>query len=248
MRCLSSFHVRQRYRTFLSLIGLVLPAALFAQSPSPSSDSLADGGYYAAISTFYAKLLPDAHIYNGSEFLPYDYLIEGNAFYPDGSTHVGSIVYDGIGYGHIPILYDIFKDQVIILTSNNFLIVPATAKVSRFSVQGRTFVRLTEDTMATGFPGPGIYESIYEGRESLWAKHRKIVKNDPSDAHRFFLESVSFYLKRGTTYYEVNTQGAFLKALGDRRASLKSMMRKNGLHFKDDRPETMRALLTYYDQ
>jgi hypothetical protein len=230
------------------LIGLVLPAALFAQSSSPAPDSLGNGGYYAAISTFYAKLLPDAHIYTGSEFLPYDYLIEGNAFYPDGSTHVGSIDYDGISYGHIPILYDIVKDRVIVLTSNNFLIVPATDKVSRFSMQGRTFVHLLEDTTATGFPGPGIYELVYEGRESLWAKHHKIVKNDPQDGHRFFLESVSYYLKRGTTYYEVNTQRAFLKVLGDRKASLKSLIRKKGLRFKDDRPQTMRTLLTHYDQ
>ena len=232
-------------RTALPLIGLVLPRPLFAQF---SPDTTKSAAYNAASSIFYAKMQPEAHLYDGVEFLPYDNIIHGNAFYPDGSVHTGTVTYDGIWYGSVPMLYDILKDQLIISTSADYLISPAQGKIGGFAFGDHRFVRLQPDSATEGFPGTGIYEILYEGRERLLVRHRKAVQIDPSDQHQFYLEKTAYYLLAGGKYYTVDRQRTFLKALGNAQSTLKGFIRRNGLRFKTDPPGTMKAVLAYYDQ
>jgi hypothetical protein len=222
-----------------------MPRPLFAQF---SPDTTKSAAFNAASSIFYAKMQPEAHLYDGVEFLPYDNIIQGNAFYPDGSVHTGTVVYAGIRYGNVPLLYDILKDQVIVSTSANYLISPAQGRISGFSFDDHSFVHLQEDSAAQGFPGPGMYEVVYGGRERLLVRHRKVVQTDPSDQHKFYLEKTAYYLWRDGNYYAVGNQRSFLKALGGSGSDLKGFIRRSGLRFNADPPATMKAVLAYYDQ
>lgn len=230
-------------RTIFLLISLLAPTSLFSQSAQQDS-----GAYAAAISTFYGKLLPEAHLYYGDEFVPYDYAIKGNAFYPDDSVYLCSIVFGGIAYREVPLRYDIFAGRVVVRSLNNFLLVPEQDQVSYFVQDGHTFLNLPPDTVSPGFPGAGFYEALFQGRERLLARHRKTIQTDLNSQEKIFQEKTSLYLLKGGTYYPVSTEKSFLRLFPDHKPDLQRFMRRNGLHFKDDREGTMKALLSYYDQ
>src|ERR1700744_3987869 len=131
-------------RTALLCVGLSISSFLFAQFPADTSLSPATR---VAISAFYAKLLPSALLYNGTEYQDNDTAVAGDAFYPDASLHTGMITIDGIRYEGIRMMYDVYKDRLVINSYNNHLLMPAMGRIDTFYFYGRAFTRLHKDTL-----------------------------------------------------------------------------------------------------
>lgn len=231
-------------RTALLCLGLSFSTFLFAQF---APDTSATPATRAAISAFYAKLLPSALLYNGTEFQDYDTAVAGIPFYPDASLHTGMISYGGIRYSGVRMMYDVYKDRLVINSYNNHLLMPAMASIDTFYFYGRAYERLRPDTLH-GFPGEGIYEVVYAGRVSLLARHVKTIQSDPRDRHKYFMDQTRYYLVRGGAYHAAGTPKALLELLSDHKKEMRQFIRQNNLRFEDNATEDMKSVITYYDQ
>ena len=231
-------------RTGILCAGLSLPSFLFAQF---APDTSLTPPTRAAISTFYTKLLPEALIYKGTEYQESDTAIAGDPFYPDASLHTGMIRYGGIRYDGVRMMYDVYKDRLVINSYNNHLLMPAMGRIDTFYFYGRAFERLRADTLR-GFPGTGIYEVVYAGRISLLAKHAKVVQVDPRDRHKYFLDQTRYYLFRGGAYHALASPKALVQLLDDHKKEVRQFIRQNNLRFEGDPTGDMKSLITYYDQ
>jgi hypothetical protein len=202
---------------------------------------------------FYEKYVGEnMHLYNGSEYVPYDFHIKGNPYYATNLFQNGSINYDGTSYQNILISYDIVRDEV---TTNryheNFRIKLVTAKIAWFSVLNHFFVRILQDSSNKSIINTGFYDRLYDGKIKLFAKRtKKIQETVTADEGQklWFEENDLYYVKKTDKYYAVSGKSGLLDIFKDRKKDIEKYWKKNKIRFKDDPENTILKTVEYYDQ
>jgi hypothetical protein len=158
----------------------------------------------------------ESGLYNGSQYVVYAQTIqEGIPFFEIPEPTKGDVVYGGIQYENVPLLYDILKGQIItLIPASNYLICLNADKVTSFEILNHNFIRLIKDstdkTIKTGF-----YEILYDGITTVYKKQTKTVGEDLSQAklRRFIVESNTFYIKKANTFYSITNKKSLLVIL-----------------------------------
>ncbi len=214
-------------------------------------DSLATrAAYYNALQVYHKYLTPETGLYRGSEYVQYAYsLKEGHPYFDDGHMQKGAVLYNGILYENIPLLYDLVKEQVVIDDSyNNYTIFLINGQVDYFTIKAHLFIYF-RDTLNPSAPRRGFYEQLYQDRIALYKKEKKVIQEDLSSGklERNIEASASYYLKKGTAWYAVNNKKSLLAALDDRRREAKKFIRKNGLNVRRDKENTLLKVTAWYN-
>src|SRR5437762_9179519 len=128
-----------------------------------------------AINVYYETLGEESPLYNGSEYIEYAYTLqEGHPFFQTANFVNGNINLDGMIFHEVPMLYDIFKDQLIIQDFQRVYKINLPAdRVQQFFLWGHLFVRLNHsasDPIKTGF-----YDQLYKGKIALFARREKRI-------------------------------------------------------------------------
>lgn len=243
-------------QAFLLLIGALLAGRLFgqeAQSDSVNLQNTKDG----IVSNFYLAIGQQSRLYNGMEYFPYDRSIKGTALFPLNAETwaTGEVTYDGLLYKGVPMMYDIYKDKLVVLLYNHFTAFTLLDdRVHDFSFSGHRFVRVNADSIANDKSGisTGFYDQLYNGNKvEVLAKRVKTIQNSTNISatlETYFLENHSYYVRKGNTYYKVGSQGSFLNVMKDKKAVIQKYMKDNNLRFRSDPEGVMAAVASYYDK
>lgn len=200
---------------------------------------------------YWQYLSPSATLYNGPEYVDYVYsLKDTHPFFETNSLKNGSVLYDGVLFKDVPVMYDIVKDQVVINDPFGvYKITLINERISEFSIETHRFVRLTEDeknVVSTGF-----YEVLYDGSVTAYKKNLKKLKEETSmieGLKRYTVEADLFYLKKDGKFYSISSKSNFLSLMKDHKTEVAQYIRKNKLSFKKDKTSTIAKVCTYYDQ
>lgn len=226
------------------LSGLFL--ILFFQFASAQSHNSSD---HSNPSSFEVSGSPDwLPLYNGRLFYSYPFITTGNAFYPDNEWHTGEIVYDGITYSSIPILYDAYKDVVLVKHPVNLTIILFSKRVKEFSFGDNYFFYKNEgerDNMKKGF-----YQLILTGKVTLLSKRIKFYQEtiNGMELQREFLVKDEYYILKNGSYYQISNQKNFFQLLKEKRRELMSKRKQLKLRFKRDPENFIKILTSYYNQ
>jgi len=223
----------------------------FAQANLPDSASL-----QIASANFYKAIGQESRLYNGHEYQPYDPQIRNNAFFPyDAKTWaIGEVDYDNITYRGVPMMYDVYKDAVVVQLYNRFsMFTLLSERVQNFSFSGHHFIRIEADQIADNKAEltTGFYDQLYAGKIEILAKRRKTLQNSSNAVaapETFFSETNDYYLKKGNVYYKIGSKGAILKLLKDKKGELQKHIKQNNIRFGDDPEFAMVKIASYYDQ
>jgi hypothetical protein len=231
----------------LCLISITIVNHSFGQTSK--NDSLQ---YSAAIdnsiSSFYKSIGTQSHLYTGFDNEPYDPYIKNNPYFRDTLQFIkGTVNYDGNVYHQVPLLYDIYKDIVISLlldTISRYDLV--TERVHYFDFSNHHFVRISSDStnLKTGF-----YDEIYNKKLRVIVRREKNIQTTTNNQHleRFFDKSTSYFLKKGNMYYPVNTEGALMDILKDKKKELKQYLKANRIKFRKGPENALTLLAAHYD-
>src|ERR1700743_2104933 len=139
------FPNRLRYKSIIVIICSFM--AINLQAQLAGKDSLpSDPAYTEALRQYHAYLNPEPGLYNGSEYVDYQYLMRnGHPFFGDDKMRKGTLWYDGIFYQDVLMQFDEVKGYVIIndayeiykISLNNSL-------VDRFTLENSVFINLTD--------------------------------------------------------------------------------------------------------
>jgi len=202
------------------------------------------------MANYHQFLKPETGLYNGREYYDYSATIkDGDPFFLSTKFNTGSVVYDGILYENVPILYDLVTSDVIITDSNYFYRIKLNGeRVSRFSVLQHTFIRLDEDSNAV--IKPGFYDLLFDGETRLYKKHIKRVQESVTNegVRKYIVESIDYYISKRNVYYQVNSKNDLLAVLKDRKKELNTFVKKNKLDTRRKKDESFTTLVAYYDQ
>ncbi|SNR75867.1 hypothetical protein [Hymenobacter mucosus] len=225
-----------------------------AVAQSTSSDTTLLAAAKSQVAQHYTAHIQDqSQLYNGPEYFNYTRYyqeVQGNQFFGTATAQPGSVYYAGHYYSNVPLLYDTRLDQVVVQQPTNlFTLRLVSEKVSRFTLQGHTFIRLTKDTAANQDITPGFYDLLVDKGVTLLARRVKKIQVQPSQniTKASFSATNQYFIKRDRVYYPVKGRGSFISLFPDRRRELQQYAREKKLRFrKKGLEDDLIALVNYY--
>ena len=244
------------FNTLMRLPFLIL-ALLFIFS-SFAQSKLADSlNYLHAIEntkTFYKQFVdPPAGLYNGGEYVDYTYDInEGHPFFESPDFKPGSVLYDGILYENVPLLYDMVTGKVVINDPHKvFKLALINERVSEFIVSTHKFVRLVKEDSEKTVITTGFYELLYSGASGVFKmKKKKIVENITisEGIRRYIVETNTYFIRKKESFYNVSSKSDLISIYKDKKKEIEQYMRNNKLSFKTNKENTLIQVTAFYDE
>jgi hypothetical protein len=205
-----------------------------------------------SLSLFYGSIGKESPLFNGPEYYYYDPVIKGNAYYADINAFTpGSVTYDNVLFTGVPMLYDLYGDNVVAVLYNHFTKYTLVKdKVASFDFLDHHFVRIDTATyLADPTIKPGFYDEIYNGRSQVLVKWSKNIQttNGGQSSETYFSQSKSYFIKKNNLYYSFSSQGTLLDILKDKKKELQQYIRANQIKYRDNPEEAMVKIASYYD-
>ena len=174
----------------------------------------------------------NAAVFNGAAYSYYAFRMDGDPFFQSTNSSPGWISYKGEKYDPLYMLYDITRNQVVVLlpTSDMRAAVLHNEFVDSFQIAGHTFISLKEDHQQNLY-NTGFYDVLYRGSLQLFARRTKVMTE--SLENNYVLTIISpkdlFYIHKKGLYYLVNNKKDVFRVLADRKSEIKKMMRRQHL-------------------
>lgn len=238
--------------TVLCLFCLFLCNYLKAQTNRTDSSSQ-QYAFNNAVSLFYTSQGSQSPLFNGPEYYYYDPHIKGNAYFMDiNAFATGNVFYDGVWYYNVQMLYDLYKDEVVLLLFNHFSkIYLVNEKVGSFDFLEHHFKNINSDTIANKEElKSGIYDELYNGKSEVLVKRYKNIQTTSggfSGPESYFDPHKSMFIKKGRNYFAISGKKALLDVLKDKKKELVSYIKSANIKFRKDPEDAMVKIATFYD-
>ncbi|RYF94443.1 MAG: hypothetical protein EOO00_05320 [Chitinophagaceae bacterium] len=205
--------------------------------------------YDSAASSYYNSQVKSFAVYNGRVFYGYPGMI-GHAFFPENGSdwQTGSILYDGTWYHKVLLLFDVFKEELVVLQPNSIPVRLLSNRVEKFVYQGRSFIRLQPDqdnVLKTGF-----YEQVLEGEASLLIRRSKHIdeKIEGLAVEKRFIPLDQYYIIKDGSYHAVHTQKGAMNVLKDGKQGMAQHLKKQQLKFRKNKERALLEMVTFYNK
>ncbi|GAA0878004.1 hypothetical protein GCM10009119_09720 [Algoriphagus jejuensis] len=176
----------------------------------------------------------------GGQYQEPSRLIEGDPYYFSRQFENGSLTINGITYPQVPLLYDVYRDQVVTfhpVFKQKILIKPE--KIDAFNLANGTRFKYFSGNESHLRNGNGIYEVLGEGKFTALAKQFKTTKSkrELSKYDEEYVDKVDYFLRKDGQFYQVSKESAVLKVLGLEKKNVRKELKAKNLNFKNN-PET----------
>ncbi|MFD1255235.1 hypothetical protein ACFQ3S_00375 [Mucilaginibacter terrae] len=236
--------------TLFSII-FALAFSVKAQNILPDSN-ITDNRIDKAVSYFYQNIGEQAEIYNGIEYLFAPRAYRGNPYYRDTIQFTPAMIkFNDTWYKNIPVLYDDYRGLLVASRPvNHAIFILKSTQIAEFYIEDHHFIHITQPDSANGFLKPGYYESLYNNKTTVLARHYKERSErvvQPA-VEVTFTPQIAYYIKKNNIIYNVNSKNSVLKAFKDKKTELAAYLKKNNIVFNDNKALALIKLAAYYDQ
>jgi hypothetical protein len=240
-QCRPSCHNSMPYIIALSLL-LCLSTPAAGQMTQPDSSFL-QIARNQAVDSYERTLHEQAHVYEGNEYIAHDHRIKIHPFYRVDSLQNGTIIYNGVQYQNVQMLYDIVRDQLAIQPpGGGYRLRVRNDYIAAFTLGSHQFSRIVSNRAtgdsATGVP-TGFYEVLYDGNIKALSHRVKTIHEDISSGtyQADYVQKDRFYIQKAGLYHEVKSKRSMLNLFPDQAKALRKYIRTNKLKFNDDQRE-----------
>lgn len=235
----------------VSFIGIMYGKTLKAQAVLPDT-SFQQQKINNTIQLFTDAIGERSRLYNGPEYNQYDLTIKGNAYNDDINVwKFGSVNYDGVIYNNVPLMYDIYKDCVVVLHYNKASrYTLLNDKLYYFDLADRHFVSINVDSVNNPGIRNGIYNQLYKGKLEVLVKRSKTIQISTTGSleNYFMAGKKEIYLKKGAVYHNITGVSSILKILQDKKKQVRLFISDNRINYKSDSGLALVKIASYYDQ
>ncbi len=213
-----------------------------------SSDAQQSSSFLNTVAFFQNEVGTGLHLYTGKEYISYPAGIKGNPFFESDQLRYGEIFYDGVLYEHIPMLYDVVNQGIIISRYNSDERMELVReKIKYFSQNGHHFQNILSTEGKDETLTHTIYEVIFEGNTSVLVKRIKTIKKGmrAEDPNSFVAED-EFFIRNQNALYPVTSRSDVMNAFKDQKEKIKIFIRKNSFKFRKKIEKELIATTAYY--
>ena len=235
----------------LFLLALFFYPELSSAQQEQSDSLLYQMAFDHTLAVYTGRTGDQSRLYNGSHYTGYPYTFkEGSPYFNAQNFSQGSVVYDGILYPDVPLLFDDLR-QKLITRDQGYDMQLIDERIGGFDLPDHHFLRILSDSLSNYPLRTGYYEVLYPGRSTALKKLYKTIKEDPTITEgiiRTILESTDYFIRTGAGYHKVNSKRELLKVMGDHKKEVQRFIRKNKLKFRKHKDEVIPQAAAYYDQ
>lgn len=191
------------------------------------------------IEVYYNFMGPESRIYNGIEHIGY-LPMNGHPYYLEETPQTGSVVYENIWYRHIPILYDIVRDELVTSTPNGELMSLASEKVDEFFLQGHHFIKTSTGYYDVLCPGPLTLEAKRIKRVLESIEGMAIVRNIEYSDH--------YFLVRDGVRHPIGNLRSLLSFMKNKKKEINQDLKRKKIRYKKQPEAALVEAVTFYNQ
>jgi len=234
------------------LICVILSTFAIEISAQPTSS---DNVFYKnavnnAIKLYHQSSGDQSGIYNGSQYGGYNFSFkEGHPYFSTDQFNMGSIVYDGVLYDSVMLLYDEII-EVVVMQNVVIRVQLITDKISGFKVNNNNFIRIVKDSNSSALISTGFYNLLYNGDITLLKKEVKSIREQISNIdglQRFVDQKIHYYIKDADGYHAIKRKKDLLALFKSHKKQVQQYIRENHLSYRKDRDNTLIKVTAYYD-
>jgi hypothetical protein len=182
----------------------------------------------------------------GGQYQEPSRLIEGDPYYFSRQFEKGTLTINGITYPEVPLLYDIFRDQVVTfhpVFNQKILIKPE--KIDGFGLGNGDKFRHFLGNENYFKNANGIYEVLGEGKFSALAKKYKTTKplREMSKYDEVYLVKADYFIWKNGVFYSVKKGNQVFEILGIEKKAAKKDLRNRNLNFNQDPEQYLKYMV-----
>lgn len=238
-----------KIKTIATSIFLLPYYIVIAQPPAIDSTTYSQALAYAK-NTYLAFMGAEAPIYNGPLHKHLNYnLSEGSQYFLPVQSPEATVVYNGIVYTNISLLFDVLNNKLIATNpENNKAFEVFTNQVSYFELGKHRFVNL-QNSPSKKMPA-AFYEIHFEGQKSgVYEIHQKTLNEELGEKYkRYEIEDNSiFYVKKDGEYYRVDKKKNLYQIYENHQTELKLFVKNNDINLSKINGENLIKIAAYFD-
>ncbi|MCF0071999.1 hypothetical protein LZD49_16085 [Dyadobacter sp. CY261] len=221
----------------------------YAQSALAKASSARETAAYP-VSVYKNATSISQNLYNGRQYYVYDVRMEEHQFFEQRRWLNGMVLYDGQQFDSIPMLYDIFHDEVVIRHFNGDHVLLQSVKVDSFIVDNHHFARLDAGKDINPQMRTGFYDIVYGGKSRTIVRRTKSRQEKIVDKRviAYYPEKNFFYVFKGDRYYSVHTKKSALELFPEHKRELRRVLRENKIKFRKNRELAIVKMVATYDE
>ena len=200
-------------------------------------------GYMKAVSEY-------ASLYSGNCQQSLEFRVIDHQYFKEQHYVIGKLFYNGILYPDVLLRWDLYRDELIVLSPAGSNIVLINENTGFAEIHGYHIFYHHPDG-STGCPSAGYYLLLHSGKYRLLEKisySPNVAKIEGKRLTYTFLVSSFFYLQKDEVYHKINSQRKLLKTLGTHRKEMKSLIQSNGYKYKRNAEEMALELVKEHEK
>jgi len=204
---------------------------LFTRQRLLAQDDRYAAGYMNAVSNH-------AALFSGNRQQPFTLHTLNHRYFKDEDFVSGRLCYGDVFYPEVWLRWDLYRDELMVLSPVNYIIVLKSEHVDFAEIHGYRIFYLHPDGLR-GCPPAGNYILLHSGNHLLIEKiTNELNQKDNNSSEYYFILSKRFFLQKDGVYHKIKNRRTLLKALETHRKELKHFIRDNRFEYKRD-AETM---------
>lgn len=189
-------------------------------------------------------------LYNGRAWRNLYYRIKGDQFLFSTEFLSGSVSIDGKSFNNLQLRYDIYTDELMLITDRGIIIQLNKEMIDSFSLSYNDkvyfFRNLEADSLSTL---SGYFNLLYEGKSELYVKYRKeILLLAVDNKYDLFNQLNRVYLRKDGVFIQVNGKRDLMGLLRDRKHEVRDFIKSNKIKISRKEPEAFAPVIEYYDK
>ncbi len=209
------------------------------------------GGDVTYLASYKEELPYFQELITGGQYVEAPKTIEGHPFYFSRQFGEGNLKINGITYPGVPLMYDVYKDQVITfhpIYNQRILINPD--KIDEFSLSNGERFKYLEGNESYSNNSNGLYQVLNEGENLVLVKRFKSTKSnrDISIYTDEFVEKRDFFLWKSEVFIQINKSGQAIEVLGLEKKVAKKHLKEHKIRFQDTPEKYLITLVEFANQ
>lgn len=188
-------------------------------------------------------------LYNGPKYQADAVLYDEGTPFLYSYLQPGSVDYDGKHYTDTELLYDVVKDELVLLHYNGSARIQLIkSRVEAFSLAGKNFINVKADKSNEWGLNEGYYEVIHRGNNLLLKKNLKVLQTSytSQNGRVDVFDRQKYYLVKNGKANQISGRTSFLSLLGT--TDIDSKLRKSGITYRSNQEEYMKQALQQTEQ
>jgi hypothetical protein len=203
-----------------------------------------------AVKVYHDGIGDQAAKFNGSQYQGYTVSFsDGHPYFKNNLLANGSIIYDGVQFENIKLLYDEVADCVVLQDSTHRIKL-VNERLSAFSLQESNFEYLIKKDNSP-LHSTGFYEVLSKGKTNLYKKETKKIIDKFSNANELavlFEIHHYYYIQRGDKFFEIKKKKDLFKMLSDQEKEITKYITDEHLNYRKAKDIMLTKVIDYYNQ